>query len=555
MLRPFSRFCVLIGAIPPSIIQSISYQEQLLLLIKFLKETVIPAIDGNSEAIKAIEEWIENVDLQEYIDNRLNEMVESGELQEIISVYLNSKAVFGYDTVSDMKEATNLINGSYAKTLGYYSKNDGGSATYLIRTITNEDVVDEMTILSMEDETLVAELIIEYPINPKKLGAYYDNTHDDSSYINKALTLGNVILDKATVKCDETLLIGANTIFDLGKATINSTADVAIKMNTISSDVAYKNSKIINGTINATNNGIQIINSYYIKLIDLEIKTTSDSGLCVEFVNGFNNDVIRCLLHGTDEQHGLNGIKYSYNSVATIPGITNVTNINIDSCLIQRLDKGILIVGGSGGSYDTNKITNTSFSYIDTVGIDMDSANTGNWDIDTLRIEASNHLLDLSNTCFVKLSNIYLYNTNGINNKSNIIITGNFCINKSDATVRYIIISNTGNVRFSACNVRLLNSNLVCDNTVKATNIVSDTKFEIPVNTNVTNFLPQFINIKFTGTQTINVSDIIAPEGAEMYILRRTDDYGWLLPDGTTYTQVGKLYHLVKVNGSWITVE
>ena len=46
-------------------------------------------------------------------------MAESGELQEIMASYLNSKAVFGFNTVSDLKNATNLIDGSYAKTLGY----------------------------------------------------------------------------------------------------------------------------------------------------------------------------------------------------------------------------------------------------------------------------------------------------------------------------------------------------------------------------------------------------------------------------------------------------
>ena len=85
MLKPFSRFCVTIGAIPPSIIQSLSYEQQLLRLIKFLRETVIPAIDGNTEAIKAIENWINSVDLQTFVDNRLDEMVESGELQALLS--------------------------------------------------------------------------------------------------------------------------------------------------------------------------------------------------------------------------------------------------------------------------------------------------------------------------------------------------------------------------------------------------------------------------------------------------------------------------------------
>ena len=87
MLRPFSRFCVMIGAIPRSIIESLSYEQQLLRLIKWLREVVIPAIDGNTTAIKAIEEWIENVDLQEFIDTKLDEMAEDGTLAEIIEDY------------------------------------------------------------------------------------------------------------------------------------------------------------------------------------------------------------------------------------------------------------------------------------------------------------------------------------------------------------------------------------------------------------------------------------------------------------------------------------
>lgn len=166
MLRPFSRFCVMIGAIPRSIIESLSYEKQLIMLIKWLREVVIPAIDGNTTAIKAIEEWIENVDLQEFIDTKLDEMVESGQLQEIISEYLNSTAVFGFDTVNDMINATNLINGSFARTTGKLNYNDGNGAFYKIRTITNEDVVDGENIIAMTtSETLIAEKIINNRLN------------------------------------------------------------------------------------------------------------------------------------------------------------------------------------------------------------------------------------------------------------------------------------------------------------------------------------------------------------------------------------------------------
>lgn len=160
MLRPFSRFCVMIGAIPESIIHSLSYEQQLLRLIKFLKTTVIPAIDGNTIAIQKIEEWIENVDLQEFVDNKLDEMAESGELEEIIAQYINANSVLAYDTVTDMKNANNLINGSVCKVLGNTSLNDGYNHTYKIRTITSSDVVDEDNIISLNfSNTLIAEKI------------------------------------------------------------------------------------------------------------------------------------------------------------------------------------------------------------------------------------------------------------------------------------------------------------------------------------------------------------------------------------------------------------
>lgn len=132
-----------------------------------------------------VSNYFDNLDVQEEINNKLDDMVEQGTLQEIIASYLNSKAIFGFDTVADMKNATNLINGSYAETAGFHSKNDGGCALYKIRNITNDDVVDNMYIISMNDSEneLVAELI-DNDITPEKLGAYGDGIHDDSVVLN-----------------------------------------------------------------------------------------------------------------------------------------------------------------------------------------------------------------------------------------------------------------------------------------------------------------------------------------------------------------------------------
>lgn len=189
LLPPFKRFCVTIGNLPSSYVDSMSYYECLMWLCKYLKDTVVPTVNENAEAVNELINWFNNLDVQDEINTKLDEMSESGELQEIISEYLNSQAIFSYNTVSDMKSATNLINGSTARTLGYYSVDDNGGALYKIRALTNEDVIDEIKILSMTDETLVAEYIGE-SINLDQAGCVSnDDSVDNSTKINTACSL------------------------------------------------------------------------------------------------------------------------------------------------------------------------------------------------------------------------------------------------------------------------------------------------------------------------------------------------------------------------------
>ena len=203
-LKPFTRFLCTIGELPTSYLVSMTYEEQLIWFCNYLEKTVIPTINNNAEAVKEVQDlfvelknyvdnYFNNLDVQEEINNKLDDMVEQGTLQEIISDYLNSKALFCFDNVNGMKTATNFIDGSYAKTLGYYDVNDGGGATYKIRTITNDDVVDEMTIIALDDETLIAELIEDEVnvLNVLQCGAYRDGITDNSVIFNKVIDYAN----------------------------------------------------------------------------------------------------------------------------------------------------------------------------------------------------------------------------------------------------------------------------------------------------------------------------------------------------------------------------
>lgn len=155
-------------------------------------------IEGNMQnlydAFVQLFNYINDLDVQDEVNQKLDEMAEDGTLQEIMGAYLNSKAVFGFDNVSSMKSSTNLINGSFAQTLGFYSKNDGGGAIYKIRSLTNEDVINEIDKIALSSNNLIAELVNdENSINILKLGCVGDGLTDNTSKIQRGIDLYNNI--------------------------------------------------------------------------------------------------------------------------------------------------------------------------------------------------------------------------------------------------------------------------------------------------------------------------------------------------------------------------
>lgn len=166
------------------------------------KATVEEYITKFVELKDFVDTYFDNLDVQEEINNKLDSMAEAGTLQEIIAEYLNATTTWGFDSVADMKSSTNLIEGSFAQTLGYYSVNDGGSALYKIRKVTNDDTVDDAFLIEIGDpeNELVAELIIKNEVNIKQLGARPQATdgtkYDIAGYITKYLNyldLGNTV--------------------------------------------------------------------------------------------------------------------------------------------------------------------------------------------------------------------------------------------------------------------------------------------------------------------------------------------------------------------------
>lgn len=157
---------------------------------------IIPAVNKVGQQTEDLTEFVtnyfKNLDVQEEINNKLDQMVQDGTLEEIITSYLEISGLICFNTVEEMKAATNLINGSFAKTLGFYSINDGGGAIYKIKQIDNTDSVDNMFTIPLNNINLVADIIIDNNFNLLQIGAKKDNNSFDTTLIINAIIEKNI---------------------------------------------------------------------------------------------------------------------------------------------------------------------------------------------------------------------------------------------------------------------------------------------------------------------------------------------------------------------------
>jgi hypothetical protein len=117
-LSPLKKVCMTIGELPTAYIETMTYYEMLVWFTRFLQNQVIPVINNNSDVAEELQtlfvelenyvnNYFDNLDVQDEINNKLDKMLEDGVLEQIIEQYLDSTAIWCFDTVSDMKQATN----------------------------------------------------------------------------------------------------------------------------------------------------------------------------------------------------------------------------------------------------------------------------------------------------------------------------------------------------------------------------------------------------------------------------------------------------------------
>ena len=122
---PFKHLVMTIGELPTSFVDSMTYYECLAWLVNFLETQVIPAVNNNGEAVEELQalyielhdyvkNYFDNLDVQEEIDHKLDEMVEDGTFLTLITPIVEE----------DMAELTSEVNEALTTAQTLNSKAD-----------------------------------------------------------------------------------------------------------------------------------------------------------------------------------------------------------------------------------------------------------------------------------------------------------------------------------------------------------------------------------------------------------------------------------------------
>lgn len=116
----FKHLIMTIGNLPSSYVESLSYYECLLWLCNYLENTVIPAVNTNGEAVTElqglyielknyVDTYFNNLDVQNEINNKLDEMSKDGTLTNLIKKYVDPFIAEQNTAIENQNQEINLF--------------------------------------------------------------------------------------------------------------------------------------------------------------------------------------------------------------------------------------------------------------------------------------------------------------------------------------------------------------------------------------------------------------------------------------------------------------
>lgn len=264
---PLKKICMTIGQLPTSYLETMSYYEMLVWFVNYLRDDIIPVVNANGAATEELQElfvalqkyvndYFDDLNIQTEVNNKLDDMLENGELEQIIEQFLQSTSIWCFDTIADLKQATNLIAGSYAKTLGYYAKDDGGESLYYI-TAKGEDETTDDIFKVLINTNYVGNLITLDKMNSMQFGIDNTGTNNIKTTLNKVLSYFNgkpieIVFANGTYLLNDEVYLYSNQTLDFNhqEVLINDTTKI-INHNDENNHVeAIENITIKNGLFN-----------------------------------------------------------------------------------------------------------------------------------------------------------------------------------------------------------------------------------------------------------------------------------------------------------------
>lgn len=379
--------CANWGLIPTEFRQCMTWEEQVLWLAKFLRDTVIPTVNQNTEQFKELEHWFDNLDVTEEVNAKLDEMAESGELAEIIGQYLEIKTLLAYDSVAEMAASDNLLEGSSAQTLGFHAYGDGGSKKYKIIKEESASGVDGRNKISLGHGDLYA-VAINDEINVKQFGAKGDGIADDSTAIQYCIDTfphHTIIIPEGDYKINSTLAIKAGNDYQVdlqidknARIFAGETLDALLTIGEEAGGAytryaAGSHVNISGGQFDGTNVNGQVIRldsaQKETRLLFVTVRHVQAGSIGIQINGAGSSDSIlqNVIIQGDGSEYNATGLELNSN------------DNKITGLYCQKLKRGVHINSGGNflrnyhvlGSWEASTVT--AEMYNDCVGIEADT--------------------------------------------------------------------------------------------------------------------------------------------------------------------------------------